>query len=312
MTAGLSRQAAASIATSPRKPVPAPKSVLIMANPTAGGYRQKVLDKVRRELTASGFDVRLHLTSHAGEIGDVCADPSLRIGTLVIAGGDGSVNEAMTGLQAHPAPPALAVIPFGTANVLAHELGLPRRAKAVARAIAAHQVRPLHAGRANGHPFVLMASAGFDAEVVHAMPLSLKRRFGKLAYVLIALKTGFPRQSPDLFVHLQDETLAGKLVVVTNGRYYGGPFSVCPEACVCDPGLHLLVLEKDDPLSLMRFSAALLLGRVHKTRGVVAKTIQRARLTAAKPVAAQIDGDPFGTTPILVEAGGPTLDIIVP
>ena len=154
----------------------APCDVLIMANPTAGGYRPKLLAKVQEKLQAGGCKVTLHLTSHAGEIGEVCADPKLAVGLLVIAGGDGSINEALAGFQSNPAPPDLAVIPFETANVLACELGLPRRSGAIAGAILRRRTKPLHAGLANGHPFVLMASSGFDAEVVHGIPLSLKRR----------------------------------------------------------------------------------------------------------------------------------------
>ena len=89
------------------------------------------------------------------------ADPALNVSTLVIAGGDGSINEALTGFQDHPDPPQLAVIPFGTANVLALELGLPRTPRAIAEMIFQERTKPLHYGIANGRPFVLMASTGF-------------------------------------------------------------------------------------------------------------------------------------------------------
>lgn len=146
--------------------------VLIVANPTSGGYSAEFLDDVRNRLEDLGCKTEIRLTRRAGEIGDICADPSLPVQTLVVAGGDGSVNEALTGFQNHPAPPQLGIIPFGTANVLALELGLPRNAKAIAELIRRGKTRQLHYGLANGRPFVLMASAGFDAEVVHAVPLS--------------------------------------------------------------------------------------------------------------------------------------------
>ncbi|MTI42935.1 diacylglycerol kinase family lipid kinase [Roseibium hamelinense] len=286
--------------------------ILIMANPTSGGYRPSVLDEVRKRLSAGGKDVCLRLTRHAGEIGEVCADPSFDAGVLVIAGGDGSINEALAGLQFRKAPPKIAVIPSGTANVLALELKLPKKAKAIADAILEGRTQPLHAGLANDHPFVLMASAGFDAEVVHGIPLALKRRLGKLAYVLTAIKIGLSRQTSNLQLTVDGNVLHGKLAVATNGRLYGGPFEVAPEASVTREGLQLLVLEKDDPLSSMRFGLALLLGRVHRARGVRLVPFQEAVFGSDRPVAVQIDGDPFGVTPVTVRSSTGHLEIIVP
>lgn len=288
------------------------RTVMIIANPTAGGYLPKLLARVKAGLENAGLKVVLRLTTHAGEIGEVCSNKQLAVSVLVIAGGDGSVNEALTGFQNNPAPPDLAIIPFGTANVLALELGLPKRADAIVRAITAHHTQPLHTGLANGRPFVLMASSGFDAEVVHGIPLTLKRKLGKLAYVLTALKIGLTRKSSDLIVEIDGEKITGKLAVATNGRCYGGPFVICPDASVTKAGLHLLILERDDPLSTFRFAAALLMGRVHKAKGVTLKAFQRARIMSTIPVAAQIDGDPFGTSPLQIEASSDSFAIVVP
>ncbi|MFD1695271.1 diacylglycerol/lipid kinase family protein [Roseibium aestuarii] len=302
---------------SPRAPrlspvEPRARRVLIVANPTSGGYDPRRLERIMTYLRNAECTVDLHLTSHAGEIESLAADPLLALDVLAIAGGDGSVNEALTGFQRNDAPPDLAVIPAGTANVLAHELGLPRRPLAIARSILAHRTRPLHFGLANGHPFVLMASAGFDAEVVHGVPLSLKRKLGKLAYVLTALRIGFTRRSSEMQVDVDGQTLSGKLVVATNGRFYGGPFVLCPDASVTTEGLHVLVLQKDDPVSALRFGLALMLGRVHKARGVTVMAFRKARVLAGFPVAVQIDGDPFGTTPLDLEPAATGYSVVVP
>ena len=289
-----------------------PDKVLIVANPTAGGYRTDLLEQVREGLAAAGFDAVLHLTTHAGEIGEICKSPDFDASLLVIAGGDGSVNDALAGLQDNPLPPTLAVIPFGTANVLALELKLPKRAEDIVRMIVAGRTTPLHSGTANGHPFVLMASSGFDAEVVHGLPLSLKRRWGKLAYVMTALRLLRGRSPVQLCAELNGETVEGKLVVVTNGRFYGGPFCVAPEASVSRPGLYLLVLERDDPLSILRFAFGLVTNRLSRTKGVRVMACDTLTLSSATPSAVQIDGDPFGTTPAEISACREALEIIVP
>lgn len=282
-----------------------------MANPTSGGYRAEFLDEVRKRLEDYGCRTEIRLTRHAGEIGEVCSDPSLPVQTLVVAGGDGSINEALTGFQNHPEPPQLAVIPFGTANVLALELGLPRTPKAIAELIYRGRNRPLHYGLANGRPFVLMASAGFDAEVVHGVPLTLKRRLGKLAYVITALRIGLTRKSTTLKIELDGAAIEGKFAVASNARHYGGPFVICPGGAT-DPGLHMLVLERDDPWSSFCYGIALVLGRIHKARGASVTPFRTARISAADHVAAQVDGDPFGATPLDIRQTEKTVPVLVP
>ncbi|MDN3718363.1 diacylglycerol/lipid kinase family protein [Roseibium salinum] len=282
-----------------------------MANPTSGGYNARVLSDVRDRLEKRGCSTEIRLTRHAGEIGEVCCDPDLRVGTFVVAGGDGSINEALTGFQTHPDPPPLAVIPFGTANVLALELSLPRNAAAIADMILQRKTSALHYGLCNGRPFVLMVSSGFDAEVVHAVPLHLKRRLGKLAYVITAIRTGVKRKSTDLTITLDGEQLTGKFAVASNARHYGGPFVICPGGAT-HPGLHMLVLERDDPLSSFGYGLALLLGRIHKARGVTVRPFSSATITSTGPVAAQIDGDAFGSTPLEIRQTDRTVPVLVP
>ncbi len=311
MTTALARQDE----TSPEQTAPtAMRRILIMANPTAGGYNLPALQRICSRLRTAGHDVELRHTSRAGEIGDTCASGELDVDILAIAGGDGSINEAVAGLQGIESRPALVVIPSGTANVLAQELSLPRQPDAIGDAILGNHRQPLHYGLANGRPFVLMVSAGFDAEVVHGVPLKLKRRLGKLAYVLTALRLAFTRQSHPLHLKLDTgEELTCKLAVATNGRCYGGPFVICPDASVTTRGLHLLALEKDTPPTALRFGIALLLGRVHKARGVRVLPFERLLITSADiGCAAQVDGDPFGSTPIEIECPSEHVEIIVP
>lgn len=288
------------------------RRTLIIANPTSGGFRRPVLERIAERLRAAGRAVELRLTTHAGEIGEICSDPHLAVDVLVIAGGDGSINEALTGFENILAPPALAIVPFGTANVLAHELGLPKKADAVADMILRRRTRNLHYGTANGRPFLLMVSAGFDALVVHAVPLALKRRLGKLAYVVTALKQAMHPRHEDLVVDIDGETIACRLAVLTNAAHYGGPFVLCKDADATRPGLHLVALTSDRIPSLVRAGVALLLGRIERCRDIVVRPLTRATIDARAPIAAQIDGDPFGSTPLQIEPGKRTLTVIVP
>src|ERR1700749_4640953 len=170
-----------------------PKAVLLIRNPTAGRRRHGLVEGVVRELKAEGWRVDLVDTAAAGDarrLAESCeAD---RYAVIAVAGGDGTINEVVNGLAARgeEAPP-LAIVPLGTANVLAHELGLATTATAVAKTIMFGRTVRVHPGQAScasdpaGDPrcFSLMAGAGFDAKVVAGVSAPFKRRFGKAAYV---------------------------------------------------------------------------------------------------------------------------------
>ncbi len=256
--------------------------------------------------------MELRLTAHAGRIGEICSDPQLAVDVLVIAGGDGSINKALTGFQSILAPPALAVVPCGTANVLAQELSLPSKPDAIADMILRRRTKNLHYGLADGRPFLLMVSAGFDALVVHTVLLALKRRLGKLAYVITALRQAFRPRHCDIVVETKGERIVCRLAVITKVAHYGRPFVVCRDANVSEPGLHLVALTDDRVPSLLRASLAFLRGRMDRCRDVIVRPLSRATLTAADLTAAQIDGDPFGTTPITIEPGPHSMTMMVP
>ena len=291
----------------------AERRALILANPTSGGFNPKALQRIVTRLRAAGRTVELRLTTHAGEIGEICSDPQLAVDVLVVAGGDGSINEALTGFQSILAPPALAVVPSGTANVLAQELGLPSKPDRIADMILRRRTKNLHYGLADGRPFLLMASAGFDALVVHTVPLALKRRLGKLAYVITALNQAMRPRHSDLVVETRGgERITCRLAVITKAAHYGGPFVICRRANVSEPGLYLVALKSDRVPSLLRAGIALLRGRMETCRDVVIRPLSHATVTASEPVAAQIDGDPFGSTPLTIEPGPRSLTMIVP
>ncbi len=288
------------------------RGVLMLANPTAGGFRRETLDTIAAELTRRGIPVTVHLTGRAGEIADICGRSDAAIGTVVVAGGDGSVNEAIAGFEKVATPPALAVVPFGTANVLAHELRLPFDPEALAGVIARRQTRPLYYGLANRRPFVLMVSAGFDAAVVHAVPLDMKRRCGKIAYAWTALRLAFRPRPPDVIVTADGERLVCRMAVVLKVSRYGGPFLVCPQASAARPELYLFAVVRDDPWAVVRMGLALLAGRFGNGGGIVTREVTTCRFESAGPVPCQIDGDTFGTVPVEIVRAARPVDVIVP
>ena len=156
----------------------AARRLLIIFNPAAGWRRRQRLAPVLTRLREHGCALVLRETQAPGDAERFAAevDPDA-FDVVVAAGGDGTVNETINGLARSSLP--LAVIPLGTANVLAAEIGLRTDPASLARCVAFGEPRPITLGAANGRRFILMAGAGFDAQVVAGISVPMKRWLGK-------------------------------------------------------------------------------------------------------------------------------------
>jgi len=163
-----------------------PRTVVIQRNPHSGtGWRRGLLHDLIRELRAQGFRPRLFKSRP--RLDAWLADPVQRatVFCLVAAGGDGTISDLV---NRHPGLP-LALLPVGTENVLAQGLGIPVSGVAVARLIAAGHRRRIDLGELNGRRFLLMVSAGFDAEVVHRVHRDRRGHLSHLSYLPAVVQT---------------------------------------------------------------------------------------------------------------------------
>ncbi|MBF0375706.1 MAG: NAD(+)/NADH kinase, partial [Alphaproteobacteria bacterium] len=231
---------------------------------------------------------------------------------LVAAGGDGTVNEIANGLAAAGSDLPMALLPMGTANVLAAEIGLAPDAAAVLRMIERNQPRTIHLGRGGERPFVLMASVGLDAAVVRGVDLALKRRTGRLAYAVEAIAQGMRYAFPEITVSLDGVPHTARMVVACRAGCYGGPFRVAPLADLGRPGLQVLLLRRGGLVAMLRHAAALAMGRLHLQDDVA--VIPASSMVVTAPVGAplQADGDPMGAAPVEVGWSDRTIRILMP
>lgn len=277
--------------------------ILVVANPVAGSFNYRHLMRLAERLDRLGLKSDIWLTRYPGELADIAADLSPAVRTLVVGGGDGSINEAITGIVRRGSDgPALSILPFGTANVLAHELDLPFSPEKLAERIAAGRTAPLYLGTVGERPFSLMVSAGFDADIVHAVDTSFKRRWGKLAYGWRGLTLALARTGRDVVVSADGETIRCRIAVVTTARFYGGPLTITHNTHATKPGLRLVTLADDRPATLLRAAFALGLGRLDRLAAVQDRAVNEVRFSG-KGICMQIDGDRMQTTDAVVRAG---------
>ena len=270
-----------------------------------------------RDLHEAGWTVDRVDTTAAGDarrLAETCdAD---RYAVIAVAGGDGTINEVVNGLVGRAdARPALAIVPLGTANVLARELGLGFEAAAIARTIMSGNpllVRPGEAicaaadGPGASRCFSLMVGAGFDAKVVAGVSARLKRRLGRTAYLWRSLVEACRYRPVRYAVEIDGRLHVAASVIVTRGRRYAGPYIVAPQAALGEPVLHVCLFERWGRAHTLRFGLALLLGRLPRMRGyrvisgrdVKIYVLSDAGETRRQPV--QIDGDDALTLPVSV------------
>lgn len=287
---------------------------IIILNPNAGRKRAPGLEKrLYNALSRHGIPCEILLTRKPGDA-TIMARKAARQGAdiVIAAGGDGTVNEVVNGLVGTKTP--LGIIPLGTVNVLARELGIPLSASKAIKTIAEGTPKPIDLGIANGRYFTLMAGFGFDAEVVTNVLQPIKDWIGASAYVLKALETLAKYQATDIVLEMPEEIYSAKafLVIVANASTYTYNLHITPMATPDDGLLDICVFERPitDRLGFMRQLVDLFINRHMYHKAVRFFRTTKVTLRSDPETFVQLDGDPFGKTPVEISIDPQVLPVI--
>ena len=297
------------------------RRLLVIHNPTAGGRRARRLRAVVSRLEARGLSVAVRPTGKRGDAEDFArsADPA-EIDAVVAAGGDGTINEVINGLAVHAAggrPLPLGIVPMGTANVLAAELGLSTDAERIAAAIAGGRRTMIWPALANGRVFSLMAGVGLDARVLERVDPRVKRLIGKGAYVAETLVQLATRPDHRYRVTLDDgEAQEVASVIVAKGHFYGGRFICAPDARLTEPELHVCLFPRGGRLNALRYVWGVTAGRLARFPEYRVVTAKRVRIEGPAgdglfADAVQGDGDVLARLPVEITLAGWRLPVLV-
>ena len=288
--------------------------MIIIFNPVAGRRRAQALWRVLDILSSNGVRIELVETQCVGHA-EKLARTAVQAGAslVVAAGGDGTIAEVANGLMGSPAK--LGVIPIGTANVLAHELGLPFVPTRIAAALAFGRTRALRPGIASGATgqrlFVQMLGVGFDGFVVRTMPLPLKRVLGRGAYVLHTMACLRRHDFRPLTLRVDGQETQTGSAIVSKGRFYGGAYQLARDAVPADPGFSVSLFDRNGPMAALMYAAALPLGLLANAPGVRQMRAFDIAFITNEPIAAQADGDYLGTTPLRITDAPASIQVIV-
>ena len=287
----------------------------LTANAGAGMTGSPLLVGVMRALLRAGAEITL---AQPGSIEAARANvreavASGRYDAILAAGGDGTIRQVAATLGGTPTP--LGIVPMGTGNVLAHEIGVAPNARAIAEMLLDGPEIDAACARANGEPFLLMAGAGFDARVIAALDHRLKSQVGKAAYAGPMLGA-LAHAVDNLTVAIDGKTHEASWAVISNVRHYGGSFVMARRTGIEVRGLQAILFKARNRTVLLGQLMALAMGTLDERSArhgdVEMLPCHKAHITAHKPVPTQIDGDAFGMTPLTVEAGVDGLRLIVP
>jgi diacylglycerol kinase (ATP) len=291
------------------------RRLLVIYDPAAGRRSARRLRRFLDRLAQLAVPVTLLATAARGDAEEFArtADPA-KFDAVVAAGGDGTINEVVSGLAGSDLP--LAIMPLGTGNVLANEIGLPRDPERLADIAATAPAQPVWTGevRADGavRRFVMMAGIGFDAAVVAGLDPALKRRFGKLAYVVEIIAQLARHRAARYRIICAGEEILAAAAVVAKGRFYAGRYVLAPAARLDAPSLELVLFLRDGRLAVLRYLVAMALGRVHRLKDV--RILRAPAATIAGPAGAPVhaDGDIVANLPVSVGIAARPLRLIRP
>ena len=236
---------------------------------------------------------------------------------VLVAGGDGTINEAVNGMARSHVP--LGILPAGTANVLANELGIGNTMERAA-AVLAHTVEERIAlgsisNNAEYSPryFLMMAGAGLDADIVYRLNPRLKEAFGKVAYWI----SGFSRvgrRIPEFAVHANGRDYRASFALLSRVRNYGGDLEIAPSISLLDDEFEMVLFEGESSLGFLRYMAAIVVHQQQTMRGITIVRTRHAEFSDPENcnIHVQVDGEYAGMAPARVEIVPNALTLLVP
>ena len=286
----------------------------IIFNPTAGrGRAAAIAATVVQSLAKRGLEADLHATDKPGDASTLACGFAGNTDIVVAVGGDGTVNEVANGLACSST--VLGIVPAGTVNVLALELGLPFQVERACNVIAQGRTVAMDLGRANGRRFILMAGVGVDALTVRNVDPRAKRRFHELAFLSTGLRVGFTTIPVPFLVRANGEEHTAIFAVVGNSRYYAGRFGVTNSADPTDGVLDLMMFTGRSRAGLAAFWLGVPSGLHVRNPNTVYLRTEKTEITPLREgdlVWFQTDGELAGRLPLVVEVEPHALNVLVP
>src|SRR5512141_1042525 len=283
----------------------------VIYNPVAGPKAVNRIDRVRSYLSARGLPFRIRETAAPGDAVVMAREASLEGAEVVVAvGGDGTMNEVADGLAGSAT--RLVLVPHGTGNVFASEFSLPDSVEGCLDLLSSGKTISVRMAKANERHFVLLASAGFDAEVVERMHHRQKNLLGIAAYVLSGARH-LLRSQPPLWLEFPGrERVEAQAVIVARGKKYGGNVTIAPGGDISGETFQVIALLRRGRWSIAKFALDVLRGRHTSSPHVLIRESPSLFVRCPILSACQVDGEYIGPLPVRFTVTDTLLQVVVP
>jgi len=295
----------------------------LIVNPISGQRRHdKRIQEVQEFFAQQNIPLDVSKTQYSGHayaLAKRARDENKEYRVIIAAGGDGTVSEVANALAGSSIP--LGILPWGTTNVFALEMGFPKSLKAQCRLLLKPHIAALDLGRCNGKGFLLMAGIGFDAYTLRSMP-NIKQGLGPLAYAMAAFQSFSRYKAPAIRYWTKDSRpREARYLLASNTSKYGGIFSLAPRANPLDGKLDIYAFREKGKNRYFKLALNLLFSairpesRFRRRLLALQDSIFRStslHLESDVPVFIQLDGDYFGQLPAELWIDPKALKIILP
>lgn len=283
----------------------------VIHNPVAGPGVVNRIERVRAYLSTRGLPFRIRETAAPGDAVVMAREAAQAGADVVIAvGGDGTMNEVADGLAGSAT--RLAFVPHGTGNVFAREFSLPESVEGCLDLLSSGKTISVRMARANDRRFVLLASAGFDAEVVERMNPRQKNLFGIAAYVLCGARHLLRSQSTLWLEFPGRERVEAQAVIVARGKKYGGNVTIAPGGDIEGETFQVIALLRKGRWPIAKFAIDALRGKHAASPHVLVRESPSLLVRSRIPSACQVDGEYLGPLPVRFTVTDVLLRIVVP
>ena len=268
--------------------------ILFVINPISGGHnKEKIVEAIPIILDNSIFDISVTHTrysEHAAEIAKKAVEENTDI--VVAVGGDGTINEVAS--QLVNTNTALAIIPCGSGNGLARDLGISLHYIKALQLINSLKTKKIDVGICNKQYFFSLAGIGFDAKVAYVFNLGKKRKFS--GYAWATLKDFFSSKNQYFEIELEHEKIINDFffITVANCSQWGYNVKVAPDAKLDDGLFNVNLCKKPSVFSIIPFGIKVLSGKISHSKYVAMKTSDKITISSKQLFYYHLDGDAKG------------------
>ncbi len=296
-------------------------NALLLYNPAAGRFplSEKRLRAILGTLSHYGIRTETATTQPSQKVSLNLENKDL----LIVYGGDGTLHEVIPEVLRWRVPVAL--LPAGTTNVLARELGIPRDPERALSLIPRRKLQKIHLGQGDRGQaleglspisqrryFHLMAGIGFDGDVISRTGYHMKKALGMTAYWLVAHVSLLKYPMTPFELSLEGEVHQGTFAVIGNARKYGGELSLTPKASVQENCLDVCLFTSRQRWRYLLYLWGVLTGRHLRYPDVIYRKVQHVKVSGDRPVPIQMDGELIGHSPMEFSSSGQGLHMVVP